>query len=143
GRRGLLFPDRLPQVVPVVLKALVYDEPRGYSRWVLTLEMLLVTLLVILQLLETHILAPYLNCRRAASAAFQEKRWKTRNFFLMELIYLPQLIFSLVYIAQFVGVYSAIDRAFGYKKSGPLGCWYTLELTAKTLHNLTPKVRCY
>lgn len=31
GRRGLLLPERLPQVVPVVLKALVYDEPRGYA----------------------------------------------------------------------------------------------------------------
>lgn len=31
GRRGLLLPKRLPEVVPVVLKALVYDEPRGYS----------------------------------------------------------------------------------------------------------------
>ena len=31
GRRGLLLPKRLPVVVPVVLKALVYDEPRGYS----------------------------------------------------------------------------------------------------------------
>lgn len=25
------MPERLPQVVPVVLKALIYDEPRGYS----------------------------------------------------------------------------------------------------------------
>lgn len=31
GRRGLLLPQRLPEVVPIVLKALVYDEPRGYS----------------------------------------------------------------------------------------------------------------
>ncbi|RMX50562.1 hypothetical protein pdam_00008755, partial [Pocillopora damicornis] len=29
GRRGLLLPDRLPEVVPVVLKALSYDEMRG------------------------------------------------------------------------------------------------------------------
>lgn len=31
GRRGLLLPQRLPEVVPVVSKALMYDEPRGYS----------------------------------------------------------------------------------------------------------------
>jgi hypothetical protein len=31
GRRGLLLPQRLGEVVPVVLKALVYDEPRGYA----------------------------------------------------------------------------------------------------------------
>ena len=29
GRRGLLLPARLPKVVPLILKALVYDEPRG------------------------------------------------------------------------------------------------------------------
>ena len=31
GRRGLLLPQRLEEVVPVILKALVYDEPRGYA----------------------------------------------------------------------------------------------------------------
>lgn len=31
GRRGLLLPQRLVEVVPVVLKALVYDELRGYA----------------------------------------------------------------------------------------------------------------
>ena len=31
GRRGLLVPQRLEEVVPVILKALVYDEPRGYA----------------------------------------------------------------------------------------------------------------
>lgn len=31
GRRGLLLPERLPEVVPVVVKALIYDEPKGYA----------------------------------------------------------------------------------------------------------------
>jgi hypothetical protein len=31
GRRGLLLPQRLGEVVPLVLKALVYDEPKGYG----------------------------------------------------------------------------------------------------------------
>lgn len=31
GRRGLLLPQRLPEVVPVVIKALTYDEPKGYA----------------------------------------------------------------------------------------------------------------
>lgn len=31
GRRGLLLPSRLSEVVKLVLKALVYDEPRGYT----------------------------------------------------------------------------------------------------------------
>ena len=29
GRRGLLLPERLPEVVQVVLKALVFDEKKG------------------------------------------------------------------------------------------------------------------
>ena len=30
GKRGLLLPGRLYEVVPLVVKALTYDEPRGY-----------------------------------------------------------------------------------------------------------------
>ena len=29
GRRGLLLPERLPEVIPVLLRSLVYDEKRG------------------------------------------------------------------------------------------------------------------
>jgi tubulin-specific chaperone D len=29
GRRGLLLPSRLPEVVPIVLKALAFDEKRA------------------------------------------------------------------------------------------------------------------
>lgn len=29
GRRGLLLPQRLPEVIPVLLKSLVYDEKKG------------------------------------------------------------------------------------------------------------------
>lgn len=31
GRRGLLLPHRLNDVIPVVLQALVFDEPRTYG----------------------------------------------------------------------------------------------------------------
>lgn len=31
GRRGLLLPHRLSDVIPVVLQALVFDEPRAYG----------------------------------------------------------------------------------------------------------------
>lgn len=31
GRRGLLLPHRLSDVIPVVLQALVFDEPRTYG----------------------------------------------------------------------------------------------------------------
>lgn len=29
GKRGLLLPERLKEVVPLIVKALVYDEPHG------------------------------------------------------------------------------------------------------------------
>lgn len=31
GRRGLLLPHRLGDVIPLVLQALVFDEPRAYG----------------------------------------------------------------------------------------------------------------
>lgn len=31
GKRGLLLPSRLPCVVPLLKRALLYDEPQGHS----------------------------------------------------------------------------------------------------------------
>ena len=31
GRRGLLLPHRLPEVIPLILKSLTYDEKRGMT----------------------------------------------------------------------------------------------------------------
>lgn len=31
GRRGLLLPQRLPQVIPVIIKSLNYDEKKGFN----------------------------------------------------------------------------------------------------------------
>ncbi|XP_067313008.1 tubulin-specific chaperone D [Pseudorasbora parva] len=98
GRRGLLLPSRLSDVVPLVLKALIYDEKRGacslgsnvrdaacYVCWAFA------------RAYEPSELKPYVNqiasalviatvfdrnitCRKAASAAFQENVGRQGTF---------------------------------------------------------------
>ena len=90
GRRGLLLPDRLDSVVKLISKALVYDERRGscsvgshirdaacYVCWAFARtydpEVLkphiheIATKLLVVTAFDREV-----NCRRAASAAFQE-----------------------------------------------------------------------
>ena len=90
GRRGLLLPERLENVVPILLKALTYDERRGacsvgahvrdaacYLAWSFARAYEPDTLSghvndVAQTLLITTVFDREVNCRRAASAAFQE-----------------------------------------------------------------------
>jgi len=90
GKRGLLLPERLSEVVPIIVKALVFDEKHGkcskgshvrdaacYVCWsfaraydpaeLLTYVSVIASSLVIVSIFDRE---P--NCRRAASAAFQE-----------------------------------------------------------------------
>jgi hypothetical protein len=90
ARRGLLLPKRLDEVVNVVLKALVYDERRGcfsvgahvrdaacYVCWAFarayTPQVLMpyVPSKIAPALLVSSVFDREVNCRRAASAAFQ------------------------------------------------------------------------
>lgn len=98
GRRGLLLPSRLPDVVPVILKALVYDEKRGacsvgsnvrdsacYVCWAFAraydpLEMNPFVNLIANGLIIATIFDRDVNCRRAASAAFQENVGRQGTF---------------------------------------------------------------
>ena len=90
GRRGLLLPERLKNVVPILLKALTYDERRGacsvgahvrdaacYLAWSFARAYEPETLSshvndIAQTLLITTVFDREVNCRRAASAAFQE-----------------------------------------------------------------------
>ena len=90
GRRGLLLPERLKEVVPILLKALTYDERRGacsvgahvrdaacYLAWSFARAYAPETLSghvndIAQTLLITTVFDREVNCRRAASAAFQE-----------------------------------------------------------------------
>ncbi|XP_028979458.1 tubulin-specific chaperone D isoform X2 [Esox lucius] len=98
GRRGLLVPSRLPEVVPLILKALVYDEKRGacsvgsnvrdaacYVCWAFarayepTALKPFVTQIAC-ALVITAVFDRNINCRRAASAAFQENVGRQGTF---------------------------------------------------------------
>ncbi|PVD38225.1 hypothetical protein C0Q70_00836 [Pomacea canaliculata] len=98
GRRGLLLPQRLADVVPVVLKALLYDERRGsysvgshvrdaacYVCWafaraydpkeIVPYVNKIANALVIVSLFDREV-----NVRRAAAAAFQENVGRQGTF---------------------------------------------------------------
>ncbi|CAG9762163.1 unnamed protein product [Ceutorhynchus assimilis] len=171
GRRGLLLPARLPQVVPLVLKALVYDEPRGYASVGSHIrDAACYVCWAFARAYEPSDLAPYvqdiastllivtcfdreINCRRAASAAFQENVGRqgtfphgidiltTADFFAVSVQNNAYLNIS-VYIAQFKEyTIPLIDHLLARK----VDHWDSSirELTAKALHNLTPQAPEY
>ena len=90
ARRGLLLPDRLEEVIPIVIKAIQYDVPRGshsvgshvrdaacYVCWAFARAYAPSILQPYVQDLSKAIVIASLfdreiNCRRAASASFQE-----------------------------------------------------------------------
>lgn len=98
GRRGLLLPERLKDVVPILLKALTYDERRGacsvgahvrdaacYLAWSFARAYKPETLTdhvndIAQTLLITTVFDREVNCRRAASAAFQENVGRQGHF---------------------------------------------------------------
>lgn len=98
ARRGLLLPVSLPQVVPVIIKALHYDIRRGshsigshvrdaaaYVCWAFGRAYSSSDMKGVLEQLAPHLLtvASYdreVNCRRAASAAFQENVGRQGTF---------------------------------------------------------------
>ncbi|XP_074649513.1 tubulin-specific chaperone D-like isoform X1 [Tubulanus polymorphus] len=165
GRRGLLLPQRLSDVVPVVLKALAFDEKRGnfsvgahvrdaacYVCWsfaraydpqeITPYVNQIASSLVIASIFDREV-----NVRRAASAAFQENVGRQGTF--------PHGIDILttcdyhavgnrvscyhdqsVFIAQFPEyTIPVIDHLAEVK----VGHWDNVirELTASALHNLT------
>ncbi|CAK9328524.1 unnamed protein product [Citrullus colocynthis] len=98
ARRGLLLPCSLPQVVPIIVKALHYDIRRGphsvgshvrdaaaYVCWAFGRAYHHTDMREILKQLAPHLLtvACYdreVNCRRAAAAAFQENVGRQGNY---------------------------------------------------------------
>lgn len=98
GRRGLLLPHRLSDVIPVVLQALVFDEPRTYgSIGYLIRDAACYICWSFPRAYDPHVFERYvkeiaamllvvtcfdreINCRRAASAAFQENVGRQGNF---------------------------------------------------------------
>uniref|UniRef100_A0A8C3NPT2 Tubulin-specific chaperone D n=1 Tax=Geospiza parvula TaxID=87175 RepID=A0A8C3NPT2_GEOPR len=159
GRRGLLLPSRIPDVVPVMLKALTYDEKRGacsvgsnvrdaacYVCW--AFDASTSPALVIAAVFDRDV-----NCRRAASAAFQENVGRQGTFphgidILTAADYFAvgnrvncYLTIS-VYIAGFPEyTQPMIDHLVNMK----INHWDSVirELSTKALHNITPQAPEY
>ncbi|XP_066530722.1 tubulin-specific chaperone D [Hoplias malabaricus] len=171
GRRGLLLPSRLSDVVPVILKALTYDEKRGacslgsnvrdaacYVCWAFA------------RAYEPSELKPYVNeiasalvitaifdrnvtCRKAASAAFQENVGRQGTFphgidiltaadyFAVGNLNNCYLTIS-VYIAGFEEYTKPMIDHLVTRK---INHWDGVirELATKALHNLTPQALDY
>ncbi|XP_057630408.1 tubulin-specific chaperone D [Chionomys nivalis] len=171
GRRGLLLPSRLSEVVTVILKALTYDEKRGacsvganvrdaacYVCWAFARayepqELTPFVTAISSALVIAAIFDRNVNCRRAASAAFQENVGRqgtfphgidiltTADYFAVGNISNCFLVIS-VFIAGFQEYTKPmIDHLVSLKINHWDGA--IRELSAKALHNLTPQVPEY
>ncbi|NXO63273.1 TBCD protein, partial [Phainopepla nitens] len=171
GRRGLLLPSRISDVVPVMLKALTYDEKRGaYSVGSNVRDAACYVCWAFARAYEPAELVPFIshissalviaavfdrdvNCRRAASAAFQENVGRQGTFphgidILTAADYFAvgnrvncYLTIS-VYIAGFPEyTQPMIDHLVTMK----INHWDSVirELATKALHNITPQAPEY
>ncbi|KAL1779263.1 tubulin-specific chaperone D [Sigmodon hispidus] len=171
GRRGLLLPSRLSEVVTVILKALTYDEKRGacsvganvrdaacYVCWAFARayepqELTPFVTAISSALIIVAVFDRNVNCRRAASAAFQENVGRqgtfphgidiltTADYFAVGNISNCFLVIS-VFIAGFQEYTKPmIDHLVSMKINHWDGA--IRELSAKALHNLTPQAPEY
>ncbi|XP_064006933.1 tubulin-specific chaperone D isoform X3 [Pogoniulus pusillus] len=171
GRRGLLLPSRISDVVPVILKALTYDEKRGacsvgsnvrdaacYVCWAFARAYDPAELIPFINQISSALVIAAVfdrdvNCRRAASAAFQENVGRQGTFphgidILTAADYFAvgnrancYLTIS-VYIAGFPEyTQPMIDHLVNMK----INHWDSVirELSTKALHNLTPQAPEY
>ncbi|XP_058024468.1 tubulin-specific chaperone D [Ahaetulla prasina] len=166
GRRGLLLPSRLSDVVPVILKGLTFDEKRGacsvgsnvrdsacYVCWAFAraydpLELRPFVTQIASALIIAAIFDRDVNCRRAASAAFQENVGRQGTFPYGIDIVTTADYFAVgnrancflnisVYVAGFPEyTQPMIDHLINMK----INHWDRVirELSAEALHNLTP-----
>ncbi|NXB05915.1 TBCD protein, partial [Cnemophilus loriae] len=171
GRRGLLLPSRISDVVPVMLKALTYDEKRGacsvgsnvrdaacYVCWAFARAYEPAELIPFISHISSALVIAAVfdrdvNCRRAASAAFQENVGRQGTFphgidILTAADYFAvgnrvncYLTIS-VYIAGFPEyTQPMIDHLVDMK----INHWDSVirELSTKALHNITPRAPEY
>uniref|UniRef100_A0A4W6G040 Tubulin-specific chaperone D n=1 Tax=Lates calcarifer TaxID=8187 RepID=A0A4W6G040_LATCA len=158
GRRGLLLPSRLTDVVPLIIKSLTYEEKRGacsvgsnvrdaacyvcwsFARAYEPKELKPFVTQIASALLITAVFDRNVNCRRAASAAFQEN--VGRQVCDHTGIHSHFCFSHSVYIASFPEYTNAmIDHLVAMK----INHWDSVirELATKALHNLTPQAPDY
>nr|XP_014348904.1 PREDICTED: tubulin-specific chaperone D [Latimeria chalumnae] len=171
GRRGLLLPSRLPDVVPVILKSLTYDEKRGacsvgsnvrdaacYVCWAFArayepVELRPFVNQIASALVIVTVFDRDLNCRRAASAAFQENVGRQGTFPHGIDIVTTADYFTVGNCAScYLNISVAISGFPEYTKpmidhlvSMKINHWDSVirELSTKALHNLTPQAPEY
>ncbi|XP_071968767.1 tubulin-specific chaperone D isoform X2 [Engystomops pustulosus] len=171
GRRGLLLPSRLPDVVPLILKALVYDEKRGacsvgsnvrdaacYVCWAFAraydpLEMKPFVNLIASALIIAAIFDRDVNCRRAASAAFQENVGRQGTFphgidilTTADYFAVGNRANCFLNISVFVAGFPEYTRyMIDHLVEMKINHWDSVirELSTKALHNLTPVASDY
>ncbi|XP_072531302.1 tubulin-specific chaperone D [Salminus brasiliensis] len=171
GRRGLLLPSRLSDVVPVILKALTYDEKRGacslgsnvrdaacYVCWAFA------------RAYEPSELGPYVNqianalvitaifdrnvtCRKAASAAFQENVGRQGTFphgidilTAADYFTVGNLNNCYLNISVYIAGFEEYTRPMiDHLVTRKINHWDGVirELATKALHNLTPQALDY
>ncbi|XP_074200185.1 tubulin-specific chaperone D isoform X2 [Camelus bactrianus] len=144
GRRGLLLPSRLSDVVPVILKALTYEEKRGacsvganvrdaacYVCWAFARayepqELKPFVAAISSALVLATVFDRNVNCRRAASAAFQENVGRQGTF------------------PHGIDILTAADYfAVGNRSNCFLDIRVIRELSAKALQNLAQRAPEY
>ncbi|KAM8845147.1 tubulin-specific chaperone D isoform 1-T1 [Spinachia spinachia] len=171
GRRGLLLPSRLADVVPLIVKSLSYDEKRGacsvgsnvrdaacyvcwsFARAYEPKELEPFVTQIASSLVITAVFDRNVNCRRAASAAFQENVGRQGTFphgidILTAADYYAVgnlnncYLNTSVYIASFPEYTKAMIDHLIEKK---INHWDGVirELSTKALHNLTPQAPDY
>uniref|UniRef100_A0A8C5E9M2 Tubulin-specific chaperone D n=1 Tax=Gouania willdenowi TaxID=441366 RepID=A0A8C5E9M2_GOUWI len=161
GRRGLLMPSRLTEVVPLILKSLIYDKKRGthsvganvrdaacyvcwsFARAYEPKELKPYVNQIASSLLITAVFDRSINCRRAASGTFPHGIGivTTADYYAVGNLSNCYLKIS-VYIAAFPEYTQAmIDHLVDMK----INHWDGVirELATKALHNLTPQAPDY
>uniref|UniRef100_A0A8B9BHQ4 Tubulin-specific chaperone D n=1 Tax=Anser brachyrhynchus TaxID=132585 RepID=A0A8B9BHQ4_9AVES len=161
GRRGLLLPSRISDVVPVILKALTYDEKRGscsvgsnvrdaacYVCWAFARaydpsELIPFINQISSALVIAAVFDRDVNCRRAASGTFPHgiDILTAADYFAVGNRVNCYLTIS-VYIAGFPEyTQPMIDHLVNMK----INHWDSVirELSTKALHNLTPRAPEY
>ncbi|XP_068615676.1 tubulin-specific chaperone D-like [Brachionichthys hirsutus] len=171
GRRGLLLPSRLPDVVPLIIKSMTYEEKRGacsvgqnvrdaacyvcwsFARAYEPKELKPFVTQLASALLITTVFDRNVNCRRAASAAFQENVGRQGTFphgidilTAADYFAVGNLTNCYLNISVYVASFPEYTKAMiDHLMSKKINHWDIVirELAAKALHNLTPQVPDY
>ncbi|XP_037090362.1 tubulin-specific chaperone D-like [Pollicipes pollicipes] len=166
GRRGLLTLPRLSEVIPVLLRALVYDELQGnYSVGAAVRDAACYVCWAFARAYHPDHFRPYahqvapallcvalfdreVNCRRAASAAFQENVGRQGTFphgieiiTTVDYFAVGNRAASFTQLSTFVGQFPEYTKPLiSHLLEKKINHWdgAIREVTAKALHNLTP-----